>query len=398
MKLKYIFSATVILPLFVMLSCIGGLPDWCYSLIFVAYCLYIILMVRRLVSINKLELLFLIYLALATLLSFPDSVFHSWERLMIFSILILFSTSVLESEYNREFRRKSLKMALYISITISIISFFCYFLNINLFENSYSGEYFSDYNDFVGHFSGIAKHSMVLGPLAGISTIYLFIKYLETKSRKCLMLIILCIGSLFFAASRGAIFATLFGISIYFLKYIRNGNKKNIILAFIIGLLLFPIYQPYLDSALNKHENKGDFGVYDSRTQKVDARIYEFTESPIYGVGFCAIDPNGKDKYNVLTGSIEPGSSWLAVLSMSGMIGFLFFLVIIGKAISQANKRKDNLLVSILAFFSVHMLVEGYVFSAGNALSFLFWLSIGCCLDLRYKKYNKNPQLECQYA
>ena len=64
MKLKYIFSATVILPLFVMLSCIGGLPDWCYSLIFVAYCLYIILMVRRLVSINKLELLFLIYLAL----------------------------------------------------------------------------------------------------------------------------------------------------------------------------------------------------------------------------------------------------------------------------------------------------------------------------------------------
>lgn len=61
----------------------------------------------------------------------------------------------------------------------------------------------------------------------------------------------------------------------------------------------------------------------------------------------------------------------------------------------QANKRKDNLLISILAFFSIHMLVEGYVFSAGNALSFLFWLSIGCCLDLRYEKCNKNIQLEC---
>lgn len=395
MKLKYIFSATVILPLFVMLSCIGGLPHWCSSLFFVAYCLYLIIMVRRLVSINKLELLFLIYLALCTLLSSPDSVFHSWERLVIFSILILFSTSVLESEYNRKLRRKSLKMVLCISISISIMSFFCYFLNINLFEDSYSGEFFSDYNDFIGHFSGIAKHSMVLGPLAGISTIYLFIKYLDTKSKKCLMIMVLCIGSLFFAASRGAIFATLFGISIYFLKYIRNGNKKSIVLAFIIGILLFPIYQPYIDAALNKHGNKGNFGVYDSRTQKVDARIYEFTESPIYGVGFCAIDPNGKDEYNVLTGSIEPGSSWLAVLSMSGLFGFLFFLVIIGKAMYQANKRKDNLLISILAFFSIHMLVEGYVFSAGNALSFLFWLSIGCCLDLRYEKCNKNIQLEC---
>ena len=398
MKLKCFFSATVILPLFVMLSCVGGLPYWCSSLIFVAYCLYIIIIVRRTISINKLELFFLICLALCTLLSSPNSVFHSWERLGIFSILILFSTSVLESEYNRELRRKSLKMVLCISITISIASFFCYFLNINLFEDSYSGEYFSDYNDFIGHFSGIAKHSMVLGPLSGISTIYLFIKYLETKSRKSLIFMILCIGSLFFAASRGAILATLFGISIYFLKYIRNGKKKNIILAFIIGVLLFPIYQPYLNAALNKHDNKGNFGVYDSRTQKIDARIYEFTESPIYGVGFCAIDPDGKDEYNVLTGSIEPGSSWLAVLSMSGMIGFLYFLIIIGKAIYQANKKKDNLLISILAFFSIHMLVEGYVFSAGNALSFLFWLSIGCCLDLRYKNYNKYPQLKRQYA
>lgn len=395
MKLKNIFSATVILPLFVMLSCIGGLPYWCSSLIFVGYCLYIIIMVRRTVSINKLELFFLICLALCTLLSSPDSVFHSWERLLIFSVLVLFSTSVLESEYNRELRRTSLKMAFYISITISIVSFFCYFLKINLFEDSYSGEYFSDYNDFIGHFSGIAKHSMVLGPLSGISTIYLFIKYLESKSRKSLIFMILCIGSLFFAASRGAILATLFGIFIYFLKYIRNGNKKNIILAFIIGILLFPIYQPYLNAALNKHENKGNFGVYDSRTQKIDARIYEFTESPIYGVGFCAIDPNGKDEYNVLTGSIEPGSSWLAVLSMSGMIGFLYFLIIMGKAIYQANKKKDKLLVSLLAFFSVHMLVEGYIFSAGNALSYLFWLTIGCCLDINKKR---TTQLECQYA
>lgn len=372
-----------------MLSCIGGLPTWCSSLIFVAYILYVVIVARKAVFIDKTEIFFLLTLALCTLLSFPDRVFHSWERLLMFVILITSSTSMLQSDYNRNLRRKSLDTVIYICICISSVSFFCYFLNINLFEDTFSGEYYSDFNEFIGHFSGITKHSMILGPLAGISVIYLFGEFLKTKKKKSILLMFLCIGSLFFAASRGAILATLCGLVVCIFKYSRNGYKKNFVFVIISVILLFPLYQPYIDAALNKHENKGNLGVYDSRTTKFEARIDEFQKSPIYGVGFCAIDPNGKDEYNIITGSIEPGSSWLAVLSMSGLVGFIYFIVIVCKSIYRANSKKENMLLILLIFFCVHMFVEGYIFSAGNALAFIFWLVVGCCMDLKYTKVQK---------
>lgn len=375
-----------------MLSCIGGLPAWCSSLIFVAYLLYVVIAARRVVLIDKTEVFFLLTLAFCTLLSFPDRVFHSWERLLMFVLLITSSTSMLQSDYNRNLRRQSLDSIIYICICISSVSFFCYFFNINLFEDTFSGEYYSDFNEFIGHFSGITKHSMILGPLAGISVVYLFGEVLKAKKKKSILLMFLCIGSLFFAASRGAILATFCGVLVCIFKYTRNGYKKNFFFVIISVVLLFPIYQPYVDAALNKHENKGNLGVYDSRTTKFEARIDEFQKSPIYGVGFCAIDPNGKDEYNIITGSIEPGSSWLAVLSMSGLVGFIYFIVIVYQSIHRANRKKENMLLILLIFFCVHMFVEGYIFSAGNALSFIFWLVVGCCLDL---KYTKTQKLSC---
>lgn len=385
---RILCKASVILPLLVMVSCVGGVPYWCYSLIFIAYLLYTVITVRKTTSINGLELMFLLSLVLCTLLSSPDSVFHSWERLLLFAILVVFSTSLLQSDYNRNLRRKSLLTVIYVSILISVVSFFCYYLNINLFENSASGDYFADYNDFIGHFSGVARHSMILGPLAGMSVIYLVARSLNEKKVQYIVLLLLCVGALLFAASRGAILATLFGVFVYCLKSKYKGKRKSAILAVVAMVLLFPIYQPYINAVLNKHEHHGDMGIYDTRTIKFEARIDEFSKSPVYGVGFCAIDPNGKDAYNRLTGSIEPGSSWLAVLSMCGMIGFIFVLSIMFKAFYQANRRKDYILVALLVFFFIHMLVEGYIFSAGNAFSFTFWLTVGCCLDLKYNRNN----------
>lgn len=330
---------------------------------------------------------FLVYLAFSIILSSPDSVFHSWERFSFFCLLFSFTTSLLQSACNIHYRTIILDTIFKVCIAISLISFFCYFMNINLFENSYSGEYYTDYNDFIGHFSGVTKHSMVLGPIAGISILYLFNGILKHRNKMYFISLCLCTGTLFFAASRAAIFATFFGILMILFKFVPNGgNKKNIAVFIITSFILFPLYQPFLNSAINKH---GDisFGVYDSRTVKVESRIDEFYNSPVYGVGFCAINPDGKDDFNHLTGTIEPGSSWLAVLSMSGIVGFIFFLIIMIQSYRNVFRNQNYKLLGLLSFFTIHMLVEGYIFSAGNVITFILWITIGCCLDLKHCQF-----------
>lgn len=85
------------------------------------------------------------------------------------------------------------------------------------------------------------------------------------------------------------------------------------------------------------------------------------------------------------TGIIEPGSSWLAILSMTGIAGFAFFMTLLFSTVSKlyALFKEDNddwalLHLGILAVFAIHFIAEGYVFSGGGALCFLFWFFFGC--------------------
>ena len=83
--------------------------------------------------------------------------------------------------------------------------------------------------------------------------------------------------------------------------------------------------------------------------------------------------------------TIESGSSWLSVLSMTGIIGFLIIMRIYSKSVISAYKfGKDPLLISILTLLSVNMFTEGYIFFGGSFLAFLFWITIGVCSDKKY--------------
>jgi O-antigen ligase len=87
------------------------------------------------------------------------------------------------------------------------------------------------------------------------------------------------------------------------------------------------------------------------------------------------------------TGTIETGSSWLAVLSMTGILGFIPFGIIIYKSVKRVwSKRRTNieacLYLGLIVFLSIHMLVEGFILAGGSVLCFIAWIIISCCYEI----------------
>lgn len=91
--------------------------------------------------------------------------------------------------------------------------------------------------------------------------------------------------------------------------------------------------------------------------------------------------------YNPNSGVLEPGTSWLAIFSMTGVIGFVLFMMIFVKSISRVwhSKIKErSLLLGILFMLAFHWLFEGYIIAGGSPFCFISWLTMGVCYDSKY--------------
>lgn len=337
---------------------------------------------------DKVWALLLLWIPCSIFLSEPDPVFQSWLRFGLFVVLYLSTSSIICSDRALLFRKQCLNIILIFCIILSIGSFFAYFLGINLFVDKYEGGYIEDYLGSAGHFAGLCRHSMILGPVAGIATVTLLFYYYRYKRYIFLILASLSIMTTLFAASRTALFSAIFGfVSIlYFNSFNKTVFLKKMLTVLLVGLITYPIWNFALEGIEKKNNRPEAADVFDTRTVKMNARIDEIISSPIYGVGFSAIDPNGNDRYDRFDGTIEPGSSWLAILSMTGIIGFLIVVNLFYKSYqSSVISGEENLLyLGILAFFTLHMIAEGYVFAGGSPISFVLWLTVANCYDSRY--------------
>ncbi|KEO72582.1 hypothetical protein EL17_17750 [Anditalea andensis] len=248
-----------------------------------------------------------------------------------------------------------------------------------------------------GGWSGFFIHTMILGPMAAIAlmiSFYLF--YLEKGKdhpvKKRVIFFQICIGSSFLslllASSRTAILACVAGLLFFFYKIYQERFTKflySIIIVTVLTAGSYPIWSQYttgIQQKMESSEKRGDLTA--SRTSIWQARLMEFSMSPLYGIGFSHLmftgDSAKDDKAE--DGKIEPGSSFLAVLAMTGILGFSAFVILfIGYLIFLLNSKFDMLstavLGSLLIFFTLHMIAEGYVLSSGGVLFFYFWLLLG---------------------
>lgn len=336
--------------------------------------------------------LFLIFLPITILLAQPDPVFRSWLRLAVYAAFFAIGSPLIQSNYARRFRRDSLIAICSFSVFIGVGSFIAYFLGYSAqAERAIAEGIETDLYD-VGRFSGIAQQSMSLGPLAGIGAMAFVYLALIKKNKWFYLGAIPCFGAVLFAASRGAFIATLAGALFILYKFAASKGKfvRYILTASVCGILSFPIWGGAMEGLASKHaSHKGETELFDSRSEKFEYRIKEFASSPVWGVGFSAIDPHIGDRFNREKGVIEPGSSWLAILSMTGLVGFILFFRMYKQSydiMRKSSERISVLLVAIFILISVHMIVEGYIFATGNPLCYYVALFIGCGYDLLYCK------------
>lgn len=343
-------------------------------------------------KVNGLMFMLIIVSLFSILLNIVPAFFKPFERLFAFVIVLLLVSPLVRSKYLDFFRLKLFHIINLLIVCMVLASL------IGLLTGIYTGK--SGRSDFTGLFT----HSMVLGPMAGISllhSIYFFYKS-KQKFRKILwaiaasMSFITCVA----AGSRSALIASALGLLFFIFKIYQGSYTRGIkIMMILIALLVlsFPLWEEqsqFLQQKFEYSKQENDFTA--SRTSLWEERVLEFRESPIYGIGFATVDTEISDSFEIESGKIEPGSSWLAILSMTGLLGFFAIVTIILKHLKflyffRFNKQFFAMLGALLFFFIVHMFAEGYVFSAGSGLSFYFWLLLGVLasskeLSLKYIK------------
>jgi len=326
---------------------------------------------------------FLFICAFSLIANDPPAYFNAWNRFFVYTLVVLIVSPLITNMSIGKIRSQVFYYSLCTLAALSVGSFFAYYLGINMFVRDGS-----ELEIGVGTFSGLMNHSMVLGPFAAISAVFLFGQFLFEQRRFLRFLFlcssIFCMGASLLASSRIAVLAGIASVIILILRYFKGNLTKSLSLFLVIIVIAtasFPIWAPFTDFVVAKNEaNIVEGSVLYSRQRKITARITEFKSSPLFGIGFCTVDPR-YDVVQVSNGQIEPGSSWLAVLSMTGILGLIAFSSVCIKAFKQAwntkDRRKASVLSAILFFYLVHMLAEGYIMAPRSFLGMFFWLLIG---------------------
>ena len=386
--------ACLLLAFSYMIKAIGGL--WAYVTIFqyvsfgsALFCVLICCFPRRISKVYFPIIIFFYFQLLGIAFNNPLPVFRSWERLLLFFVLLCAVFPVFSSEIIKKTQVINFLLMCNICMIIAVISFFCYFLGINLMMG-HADEFIEEYVGHGGWFSGITNQSMMLAPIASVGACFALVKGFKDRDIPFFLLFVCCYGAVLFAASRAAFAGLNLAVLFIIYSYIKS-NKKNARIfwgGIVILLLSFRVWSGWLVNLENKIDKNNAIyeHVIDARNFKYRYRIDEFKQNPILGIGFAAVDPKNSSEYMADRGSVEPGSSWLAILSMSGIVGAICMFFIFKDALWSSYRNRNHysiLTFSILLFFIVHMMFEGYIFAGGSTLCYILWSTLGASVNLK---------------
>lgn len=363
---------------------VGFLPPISSTIIYGIIIIYAIHCLLHTKNYESIYLGLLSYIPLQILITSPNVMFSPWQRYLLFAIIIITCSGMCQSEILRSERGRIFEIICFSCAIIGVGSFFARFLGINYMQ-------VNGITDLsrAGIFGGLASHSMLLGPTAGVGSLYIVNKALENKSVFLFACSILCLASVLFASSRSAFLSTIAAGFVYL--HFKTANLgtffKYFVAIFILLACSIPLWQGAMKGLIEKQNGNVVAGsTFASREDKWDQRFEEFKSNPICGYGFVSVDPTNKDNSIGAGGqSVEPGSSWLSVLSMTGIIGLIFIGSIYVEALLAVAKNSRNpFLFGVITLLTVNMFTEGYIFFGGSFLSFLFWITIGVCRDQKY--------------
>ncbi len=246
-------------------------------------------------------------------------------------------------------------------------------------------------------YPGITAHAMLFGPLAGIATLFFLSMSLSKKKYWLIIVVIVCFLASFASSSRAAIGATFIGCLIVLMMALKKGKMLTwvrilspVVLVLVLYMTIYP--ETEATSRLLRVEDIQSKGFVNTRQARWDLRMQEFKESPIIGLGI-GMSKEYEAALNVgfgrgFTTTVEPGSAYLTVLSMTGIAGALSLLLVIGGELNSLWKRWGKIpaerkyqIAGIGSFLFVHGIAEGWIYSAGAVLCLFFWLWLGIVRD-----------------
>ena len=335
----------------------------------------------------------ILYIAciLSILLNDIPTVYQPWMRFSLFTIVTIIASPFIQSDFYDKFRVTIFKYIHSLLILVIIIS-------IPFIISGKKG---------LAGFSGFTNHSMLLAPISAVTLItLLYLLFKGTYNRIIVIsLIIITFITLLLAASRVSLAGAIIAVIYFFYRLYSNNKRKFATIAISIIVLMtlsYPLWGSYMEGIEKKNQAQvtetGEINYTGSRDVLWQQRIREFNSSPLVGVGFgfaeYVTDINertGRITYKKTeTGTVEPGSSWLGALSMTGLLGFTALLVLWFKSLKNCWRveKRDKLygvyIGSTLIFWAVHMIAEGQIFAAGSFLFFMVWITFGAA----YSAYN----------
>lgn len=367
---------------------LGGTPI--YSLVVIILLLYEInIIIKNKTHINAIWLLFVImaFLSICININEIEPFFKPLQRFCILLSVLIVASPLLWNKKLLLLREKIFLYSIYAFICISFLSFIGYFLGYGVWKN--------------GQLTGFTDFPNSLGLLSSISAIYILSFLNKFKGIKIIIpisLIIILIWVIIASGTR----TSLVTIAISFLFYIYL-RSKSIIKVILISMLAIAggitvskyitFNTEFIEGKMQDQEENGN-----SRKGLFEARIQEFKDSPIWGIGTFRVNK----KYwpvNTKTGTVEGGNSFLIILSMMGLIGFLLFIIGYLKIIipyswhilKKAGKGLTNYEIFLFLLTISNFIVmqqTAITLNAGSYQTFYTWLSISIIYS-----YNKKHSI-----
>lgn len=245
----------------------------------------------------------------------------------------------------------------------------------------------------VDEFSGFARYPMWNSAAASISIVF-WAYLLLTNKKSCffkqLMILIMLLASMYvclISASRSAfVFSVMASILLFFwTSFNIKAVMKYLVVFGVISVFSLPFFIESATRMMMKQRAQEMTGKT-SRDILWNRRFEEFKSSPIYGVGF-AVSKIGQYRF---IGRDESGSSWLAILAQTGVIGFVTALILWRKTFTRPKNisyHKPYLLsYAIVFFFTFHSIFEGYMFQGGWYMCVICWMNVGVVCEAQYFK------------
>lgn len=362
-----------------------------YYAVFVTALIVLLLSTKR-PQINWSMVFFILACYCSVLVNDIPYFYKPFERLAAFVIIIGLIGPLIKTPTLVTFRQLLFKYLNNLIVVMVLISFLGLLANSSLV---YLGR---------GGFTGLFNHSMFLSPMAAISMITCVFYGNKTivKPQKtvwylfALSSFIACVT----AGSRAALFAGILGVLYFFYKENQNNLTryfKVLILILFIGAVSFPLWESYTEKIIEKMEySEAQGGLLTTREKLWERRLDEFKSSPVFGIGYANDSSQTESDLIIGEGQIEPGTTWLVILAMTGLFGMITFLIMFFKTVASIKAKHSfvHYNKALLLFFVVHLMAEGYGLSAGSGLFFYFWLLLGVMYqipNLSFKK--KHPVL-----